>query len=100
MDPHTAVAQCVYERYVEQTGDQTKTVLLSTANPYKFATHVLNAFEQAGGDDFVNAERLHALTGTKIPTGISGLLGKLEVHMDVCRLDEMAERVILPVKNG
>jgi threonine synthase len=31
MDPHTAVAQCVYERYAEQTGDQTKTVLLSTA---------------------------------------------------------------------
>ncbi len=98
MDPHTAVAQCVYERYVAQTGDQTKTVLLSTANPYKFATHVLSAFEQTGEDDFINAERLHAMTGMQIPTGISGLLGKPEVHMDVCKLEDMAKRVTSPVK--
>ena len=27
MDPHTAVAQCVYERYVERTSDATRTVV-------------------------------------------------------------------------
>ena len=52
MDPHTAVAETVYARYAEQTGDATQTVLLSTANPYKFATAVLSAFETPGADDF------------------------------------------------
>ena len=97
MDPHTAVAQCVYERYVEQTGDNTKTVLLSTANPYKFASDVLGAFETAGEDNFANVDRLHALTGAKIPSGISGLVGKPELHLDVCDLDEMPKRVVPPV---
>ncbi len=97
MDPHTAVAQCVYERYVKQTGDTTKTILLSTANPYKFASDVLGAFEAAGDDDFKNADRLHALTGAAIPKGISTLVGKPELHLDVCNLDEMPKRVVSPV---
>ena len=99
MDPHTAVAQTVYERYAARTGDATPTVLLSTANPYKFATDVLSAFETPARDDFVNADRLHALTGTRIPDGISGLHGKKERHLDVCSLDEMRERVLGGVQN-
>jgi threonine synthase len=99
MDPHTAVAQCVYERYAERTGDNTKTILLSTANPYKFASDVLGAFEPAGDDDFANAERLNAITGTQIPNGMRALLGKPERHMDVCMLDEMPKRVLSPVLN-
>ena len=97
MDPHTAVAQCVYERYMEQTGDNTKTVLLSTANPYKFASGVLGAFETAGDDDFKNVDRLHMLTEADIPQGISGLIGKPEIHLDVCDLNEMPKRVVTPV---
>ena len=97
MDPHTAVAQCVYERYVKETGDNTKTVLLSTANPYKFASDVLGAFETAGTDDFANVERLFALSGMKIPAGISGLSGKTERHLDVCELSEMPNRVLKPI---
>ena len=97
MDPHTAVAQCVYERYTAQTGDRTKTVLLSTANPYKFASDVLGAFEPAGEDDFKNVDRLFALTSAPIPKGISELIGKPELHLDVCDLDEMTHRVLEPV---
>ena len=97
IDPHTAVAQCVYERYTAQTGDQTKTVLLSTANPYKFASDVLGAFEQAGEDDFKNVDRLFALTKAPVPKGISELIGKPELHLDVCDLDEMTQRVLKPV---
>ncbi len=97
MDPHTAVAQCVYERYVERTGDNTKTVLLSTANPYKFATDVLGAFEPAGSDDFSNVDRLFALTKAPVPKGISGLKGKPERHLDVRALEELPARVLSPV---
>ena len=94
MDPHTAVAQCVYERYAEQTGDKTKTVLLSTANPYKFAGDVLGAFEPAGSDSFANVDRLFALSGAAVPKGISGLSGKPERHLDVCDLADMPNRVL------
>ena len=97
MDPHTAVAQCVYERYAEQTGDNAKTVLLSTANPYKFASDVLGAFEAAGEDDFKNAARLKELTGAQIPKAMSELKGKPELHHDVCALEEMPKRVLSPI---
>ncbi len=96
MDPHTAVAQCVYERYLKKTGDATKTILLSTANPYKFATDVLGAFEPAGEDGFANVERLFAITGAPVPKGISTLRGKPEVHLDICELDDMPRRVLAP----
>ena len=98
MDPHTAVAQTVYERYRSRTGDNTHTVLLSTANPYKFASDVLGAFETAGDDDFYNAERLHALTNAPVPLSLSGLKGKPERHTDVCDLQDMQARVIAGVR--
>lgn len=98
MDPHTAVGQTVYERYVRQTGDATETVLLSTANPYKFASHVLSAFEPADKDDFVNVDRLHGLTGVPVPKGIAGLRSLPELHLDVCALSDMPRRVVDPVK--
>ncbi len=100
MDPHTAVAQCVYERYALRTGDATKTVVLSTANPYKFASDVLGAFEPAGEDDFANAERLHARTNMPIPRALTELLGKPERHRDVCDLAQMPQRVLAPVRGG
>ncbi|MBQ2770529.1 MAG: threonine synthase [Clostridia bacterium] len=94
MDPHTAVAQTAYERYAKQTGDQTQTVLLSTANPYKFATDVLSAFETPGKDDFKNVERLNALTSAPVPAPIGELMGKPERHTGVCQLNQMKERVL------
>ena len=42
-DTHTAVAVSVYEEYVKATGDKTKTVIASTASPYKFSGSVLSA---------------------------------------------------------
>ena len=43
LDPHTAVASAVYEKYRKQTGDGTKTLIASTASPYKFPETVLAA---------------------------------------------------------
>jgi threonine synthase len=36
LDPHTAVGKCVYEKYSKRTNDETYTIILSTASPYKF----------------------------------------------------------------
>ncbi len=97
MDPHTAVAQTVYERYARDSGDQTPTVLLSTANPYKFATDVLGVFETAGGDDLANVDRLHAVTGEPIPRGVAGLRNRPERFTGICELADMPARVKRPV---
>lgn len=94
MDPHTAVAQTVYDRYADKTGDKTHTILLSTANPFKFGSDVLGAFEQAGEDDFKNAQRLNELTGEPVPPQISELLQKPVLHDDVCTLEEMPQRIL------
>ena len=43
IDTHTAVAAAVYGKYREETYDETKTVIASTASPYKFTSSVLAA---------------------------------------------------------
>ena len=40
IDTHTGVASCVYHNYVKETGDTKKTVIASTASPYKFSRSV------------------------------------------------------------
>ena len=45
LDPHTAVGKCVYEKYRNRTNDETYTIILSTASPYKFPETI----EQAVG---------------------------------------------------
>jgi len=43
LDPHTAVAKYVHDTYQKATGDQTYTVIVSTASPYKFPETVIAA---------------------------------------------------------
>ncbi|MGI6361233.1 MAG: threonine synthase [Bacillota bacterium] len=45
MDPHTAVAYAVAEKYQKKTGDKTPLLVVSTASPYKFPTAVLQALD-------------------------------------------------------
>lgn len=42
-DTHTAVAVRVYEDYRARTGDETPTVIASTASPFKFCRSVIEA---------------------------------------------------------
>jgi len=55
MDPHTAVGKRVCDKYLFETGDPTKTVILSTASPFKFGRDVARAL--LGDDD--RAEQLY-----------------------------------------
>ena len=54
-DTHSAVALSVYKKYVKESGDGTKTVIASTASPFKFNQSVLIALKSyafvAGKDD-------------------------------------------------
>lgn len=92
LDPHTAVAQTIFDRYPER--DKAHTVLLSTANPFKFASDVLRAFETPDEDDFKNARRLAAITGKAIPRGIAELEDRPILHDAVCSIADMPRRAI------
>ena len=93
-DTHTACAWAVAEDYVNQTGDKTPMVVLSTASPYKFPTAVLGALEQTElTDEFAQMERLHALTGVEIPQNLTGLEQAKELHTGVCNKEEMLDLV-------
>ena len=84
LDPHTAVAWAAMEKYREETGDETCTVVLSTASPYKFPKDVLRAVGgEAPEDGFEAMDRLYELTGEPIPAKLSGLRGR-KARFDDC----------------
>ena len=84
LDPHTAVAWAAMEKYREETGDETCTVVLSTASPYKFPKDVLRAVGgEAPEDGFEAMDRLYELTGEPIPANLSGLRGR-KARFDDC----------------
>ena len=95
IDPHTAVASCVYAKYKAETKDETKTVIASTASPYKFTRSVMNALGKgdAQADDFTLADRLCALSGVKIPEAVEGIRTAPVLHNTVCEKDGMADVV-------
>ncbi len=77
LDTHTAVAVDVYRQYVAETGDNTKTVIASTASPYKFNKDVLSALgENTDADDFALVEQLKAKSGMEIPKSLAELKDK------------------------
>lgn len=73
-DPHTAVASAVYQKYRTQTGDTAKTVIASTASPYKFPVVAVEAVTgETGLGDFEALAKLHALSGVPVPPAVDGL---------------------------
>lgn len=77
-DTHTAVAVKVYNKYVEKTGDKTKTVIASTANPYKFSNSVLDALGDYNSsmDEFELVEELKKVSGLYVPKSLAELKSK------------------------
>lgn len=94
MDTHTAVAYKVYEDYKAITGDETPTVIASTASAYKFAESVAKSIglgEEENGFRYVEA--LAAKTGVKVPKGLKELDKKEVRHTGVIDIDQMQATV-------
>lgn len=90
-DTHTAVAVSVHKKYVQETGDSTKTVIASTASPFKFSGDVLAALE--GGnvdfDEFRLIEYLGEKYGLRVPKALSNLEEKEVRFETVCDKTQM-----------
>lgn len=73
IDTHTAVGLKCADEYIASTGDATKTVIASTASPYKFAVDVLEALTGKREEPLAALEILSKYTNTEIPAPLSGL---------------------------
>lgn len=97
-DTHTAVAMGVYRQYLAETGDNTPTVIASTASPYKFSDSVLDAFDcEKPADEFEKAALLSSLSGTEIPQPILALKDKAPRFANTCAAERMADFVLKTV---
>lgn len=95
IDTHTAVAANVFENYVAQTGDKTKTVIASTASPYKFSRSVMTAIDNKYDtmSDFELIDELSNLSGTTVPQAIEDIRTAPVLHDTVCAADQMQATV-------
>ena len=93
MDTHTAVAWSVYEKWLAKTGNKDKTVVLSTASPYKFSNSVMNALGQGYDGEFDALSKLNAYTGAKIPGSLVDIEKKPVFHSVTVEKDEMMDFV-------
>ena len=93
MDTHTAVAWNVYEKWAKESGDQNKTVVLSTASPYKFSNSVMNALGKEYDTEFDALNKLNAYTGAKVPSSLENIENKAVFHNVTVEKDQMLEFV-------
>ena len=95
IDTHTAVAAAVYSAYRKETGDETCTVIASTASPYKFTRAVLNSIDPAFDkkDDFELFDELNRLSGVPIPQAINDIISAPVLHDTVCSKDGLEKEV-------
>lgn len=95
VDTHTSVAATVYEKYKKETGDETKTVIASTASPYKFTRSVMDAIDSkyASMTDFELVDELCRISGVKIPKAIEDIRTAPVLHDTVCEVNEMCDNV-------
>ena len=96
LDTHSAVAVKVYEDYRQSTGDTTKTVIASTASPYKFSASVLEAMEgkPSSLDEFAMVDRLKELSGYEIPASLAELKTKERRFKDVITKEQQKDYVL------
>lgn len=96
-DTHTAVALSVYKKYLSLNGDKTKTIIASTASPFKFNQSVLIALKGcafvAGKDEFTLLSELNKISGMDIPKSLSELKDKAKIFDTVCDKDSMLQVV-------
>jgi threonine synthase len=95
IDPHTAVAYAVYKKYVKETGDKTKAVIVATASPFKFTKSVMESIDSRYKkfNDFKLIEKMSDLAQIPIPSGIRDIEKMPIRHKMVCEKEEMRAKI-------
>lgn len=95
MDTHTAVAASVYTDYVATSKDSTKTLIASTASPYKFGRAVMSAIDSdyESWEDFKLIDELSKVSNTAIPNAIEEIRTAPIRHQRLCEASQMQVEV-------
>lgn len=96
IDTHTAVAAGVYKKYKKDTKDTaTKTVIASTASPFKFTRSVMEAIDNKydSMSDFELVDELSRIGNVKVPQAIEDIRSAEVRHKTVCEVAEMPQVV-------
>ena len=97
VDTHNAVGIDVYDKYIISTGDMTKSIIASTASPFKFNESVARAIlgEEAakGKTEFELLDVLSNQCKLEIPEGLKGLDSKKIRHKTICGIYDMKHQV-------
>ena len=96
IDTHTAVAASVYHKYKKDTNDaETKTVIASTASPFKFSRSVMDAIDPKYDSlsEFELVDELSKIGNVKIPQAIEEIRSAEVRHKTVCEVEEMPKVV-------
>lgn len=96
VDPHTAVAYMVYRKYLEETKDHRKAIIVSTASPFKFGGKVASSIgiDIRDEDEFDILKSLSEKTGIDMPSSVERLRDKPVRHHSVVDRDEMKAMVM------
>ena len=96
IDTHTAVAAGVYGKYKKDTGDvDTKTVIASTASPFKFTRSVMDAIDHKydSMSDFELVDELSKIAKVKVPGAIEEIRTAPVLHKNVVETEDMPKIV-------
>ncbi|MGN0341384.1 MAG: threonine synthase [Roseburia sp.] len=95
IDTHTAVASGVYKKYVAETGDKKKSVIASTASPFKFTRSVMNAIDGKYDSmtDFELVDELSRIANVAVPQAIEDIRSAEILHKTVCEVEDMPKVV-------
>ncbi|MDD2401786.1 MAG: threonine synthase [Clostridia bacterium] len=97
MDTHTAVGMKVYEKYLKETGDDTVTILDSTASPFKFTASVLEAlagFQAVNNkDEFELFQELSKIVDMPVHSALKDLKEKPVLHDRVCEKGDIKKEL-------
>ena len=91
LDTHTAVGYGVLKRYQHESGDDTKTVLLATASPYKFPESVYKAIYGEELNVYDAIDKLHEKTGVMIPKPLVGIKDREVLHKQAIDKSEIVD---------
>lgn len=96
IDTHTAVAASVYKKYVKDSNDACKSVIVSTASPYKFTRSVMTALDAKydAMADFELVDELSKIANVAVPKAIEDIRTAPVRHDMVVKTEEMPAAVM------
>jgi len=91
MDTHTAVAYSVYNDYINETSDTTKTIITSTASPFKFTKSVCTALNINVNEknDFQLINKLAETINKQVPVPLENIEEKPILHHGICNKEDI-----------